>query len=213
MRLLNTPIIGISATRVAVSRIDMLAGLFGLASRRMPPRVCAQARWPAESANSSEPAARQLKYCFTRLSSLCSWLGRRRPATSRKAVTSKDTALPRRVMNSRRLIRSRVRRGCPGFAAALAGWRSILHQRALGWGVVRPDARPGRVAYSAIWMAIAGHGRSATGAQNRHADAVAACLLLGDERTWLGRGSKSENDPNRKSGSAASDEMPRLKTP
>src|SRR5258706_14043356 len=26
-------------------------------------------------------------------------------------------------------------------------------------------------------------------AQNRHADAVAACLLLGDERTWLGRGS------------------------
>jgi len=25
-------------------------------------------------------------------------------------------------------------------------------------------------------------------AQNRHADAVAACLLLGDERTWLGRG-------------------------
>ncbi len=32
-------------------------------------------------------------------------------------------------------------------------------------------------------------------AENRHADAVAACLLLGDERTWLGRGSKSENDP------------------
>jgi hypothetical protein len=34
-------------------------------------------------------------------------------------------------------------------------------------------------------------------AQNRHADAVAACLLLGDERTWLGRASKSENDHGR----------------
>jgi hypothetical protein len=32
-------------------------------------------------------------------------------------------------------------------------------------------------------------------AQNRHADAVAACLLLGDERTWPGCGSKSENGP------------------
>jgi hypothetical protein len=31
--------------------------------------------------------------------------------------------------------------------------------------------------------------------RNRHADAVAARLLLRDQRTWLGRGSKSENDP------------------
>jgi hypothetical protein len=29
------------------------------------------------------------------------------------------------------------------------------------------------------------------------ADPVAQCLLLGDERPWLGRGSKSENDPKR----------------
>jgi hypothetical protein len=26
-------------------------------------------------------------------------------------------------------------------------------------------------------------------------DAVVACPLLKDERTWLGRGAKSENDP------------------
>jgi hypothetical protein len=32
-------------------------------------------------------------------------------------------------------------------------------------------------------------------AQTRHADAVAPCRLLGDQRTWLGGGSKSENDP------------------
>jgi hypothetical protein len=32
-------------------------------------------------------------------------------------------------------------------------------------------------------------------AQNRHADAVTARLLLGDKRTWPGRGSKSENEP------------------
>src|SRR6476646_9380707 len=38
---------------------------------------------------------------------------------------------------------------------------------------------------------------STVSAQTRHADAVAARLLLGDERTWLGRGSKSENDPKR----------------
>src|SRR6516225_783012 len=75
MRLLNTPIIGISPTMVANSWIDMLAGLAGLASRRMPPRFCAQAGWPAESANSSETTARQRKHCFTMLSSLCSWLG------------------------------------------------------------------------------------------------------------------------------------------
>jgi len=31
-------------------------------------------------------------------------------------------------------------------------------------------------------------------ARNQHADAVATCPLLRDERTWLGRGSKSEND-------------------
>ncbi|WP_271565361.1 hypothetical protein [Bradyrhizobium sp. CCBAU 11386] len=80
---MNTPIIGISATMVDVSWIDMLAGLAGLASRRMPPRFCAQAGWPAESANSSEPTAMQRKDCFTILSSLCSWLGR-----PRKAVTS-----------------------------------------------------------------------------------------------------------------------------
>jgi hypothetical protein len=29
--------------------------------------------------------------------------------------------------------------------------------------------------------------------RNRHADAVAPCRLLGDQRTRLGRGSKSEN--------------------
>jgi hypothetical protein len=32
-------------------------------------------------------------------------------------------------------------------------------------------------------------------AQSRHADAVASCPLLRDQRTWLGHGSKSENDP------------------
>jgi hypothetical protein len=32
-------------------------------------------------------------------------------------------------------------------------------------------------------------------ARNRHADAVTACRLLGDQRTWLGRGSKSEKGP------------------
>jgi hypothetical protein len=34
-------------------------------------------------------------------------------------------------------------------------------------------------------------------ARNRHADAVYACPLLRDQRTSPGRGSKSENDPNR----------------
>jgi hypothetical protein len=29
-------------------------------------------------------------------------------------------------------------------------------------------------------------------ARNRHADAVAVCPLLKDQRNWLGRGSKSE---------------------
>jgi hypothetical protein len=49
-------------------------------------------------------------------------------------------------------------------------------------------------------LAAAAFGTFATlSAQNRHADAVAARLLLGDERTWLGRGSKSENDPERTS--------------
>jgi hypothetical protein len=38
---------------------------------------------------------------------------------------------------------------------------------------------------------------STVSAQNRHADAVAACLLLGDERTSLGCGSRSEFDPER----------------
>ena len=32
-------------------------------------------------------------------------------------------------------------------------------------------------------------------AQNRHADAVAACLLLGDERTWLGRAPECYRHP------------------
>jgi hypothetical protein len=32
-------------------------------------------------------------------------------------------------------------------------------------------------------------------ARNGQADALSACPLLGDERTWLGRGAKSENDP------------------
>jgi hypothetical protein len=36
-------------------------------------------------------------------------------------------------------------------------------------------------------------------APNGHAEVVAACPLLRDERTWLDRGSKSENDPQRKS--------------
>ena len=41
------------------------------------PCFCAQAGWPIESANRSEPAAMQRKYCITILSSLYSWLGRR----------------------------------------------------------------------------------------------------------------------------------------
>jgi hypothetical protein len=32
-------------------------------------------------------------------------------------------------------------------------------------------------------------------ARNRHVDPVAACPLLGDQRTWLGRGSRSDIDP------------------
>ena len=32
-------------------------------------------------------------------------------------------------------------------------------------------------------------------ARNRHADAIAACPLLGEQRTWLCRGSKTEFDP------------------
>src|ERR1700730_7245288 len=34
-------------------------------------------------------------------------------------------------------------------------------------------------------------------ARSGRGDAVAACLLLGDERTWLGLGARSENDPQR----------------
>ena len=36
-------------------------------------------------------------------------------------------------------------------------------------------------------------------APNGHAAAVAACLLLSDERTWLGRGPRSEFDPKQRS--------------
>jgi hypothetical protein len=43
-------------------------------------------------------------------------------------------------------------------------------------------------------------------AQNRHADAVAACLLLGDERTSLGCGPRSEFDPERTSPSLDPDQ-------
>jgi hypothetical protein len=39
------------------------------------------------------------------------------------------------------------------------------------------------------------HPRLPVLARNRHAGAVVARPLLGDQRTWLGRGSKSENDP------------------
>jgi hypothetical protein len=47
----------------------MLGGLPALASRRVPPRFCAQAGWPAESAISSVLVARKRKYRFTELSS------------------------------------------------------------------------------------------------------------------------------------------------
>ena len=47
----------------------MLGGLPELASRRVPPRFCAQAGWPAESAISSVLVARKRKYRFTELSS------------------------------------------------------------------------------------------------------------------------------------------------
>jgi len=67
----------------------------GRADRAREPQDAAALLRPgqmaAESANSSEPAARQLKYCFTRLSSLCSWLGRRRLIRSRVgAAAPKD---------------------------------------------------------------------------------------------------------------------------
>jgi hypothetical protein len=38
--------------------------------------------------------------------------------------------------------------------------------------------------------------RSLLLARNRYVDAVAECPLLKDQRTWLGRGLKSENDPS-----------------
>ena len=52
-RLLNTPIIGPSATNVASSWIDMLAGLSGLYIFKMPPGFWAEAGAPAAMATSN----------------------------------------------------------------------------------------------------------------------------------------------------------------
>src|SRR6516165_600510 len=57
-RLLNTPIIGPSATNVASSWIDMLAGLSGVYIFRMPPAFWADADWaatPTSAAISNAP--------------------------------------------------------------------------------------------------------------------------------------------------------------
>ena len=55
-RLLNTPIIGPSATNVASSWIDMLAGLSGLYIFKMPPGFWAEAGAPAAMATSNGAA-------------------------------------------------------------------------------------------------------------------------------------------------------------
>jgi hypothetical protein len=55
-------------------------------------------------------------------------------------------------------------------------------------GGVGPDARPGSVAYSAIWMAIAGHGRSATGT-NRTSGAGLTMSVPRGRPEMAGRGS------------------------
>ena len=59
MRLLKTPIIGISTTSVAPSCIDMLPGLSGLYSLRTPPLFCAQAELPAVNKSSSSNAIKR----------------------------------------------------------------------------------------------------------------------------------------------------------
>src|SRR5947208_1789945 len=56
-RLLKTPIIGRSAETVASSWIDMLAGLSGLYSLRMPPGFCASAGATADAAATQMAAA------------------------------------------------------------------------------------------------------------------------------------------------------------
>src|SRR6516162_8308575 len=55
-RLLNTPIIGPSATNVASSWIDMLAGLSGLYIFKMPPGFWAEAGAPAATTRSNGAA-------------------------------------------------------------------------------------------------------------------------------------------------------------
>jgi hypothetical protein len=62
-QVLNTPIIGIWATIVASSMTDMLAGLAGLASFRMPPRFSAATNCPAASAMTSAPKTVNRNQC------------------------------------------------------------------------------------------------------------------------------------------------------
>src|SRR6516162_6071377 len=68
-RLLNTPIIGPSATNVASSWIDMLAGLSGEYILRMPPAFCASAGSGANITISNPTAAANTPmFCFISVS-------------------------------------------------------------------------------------------------------------------------------------------------
>jgi len=61
-RLLNTPIIGPSATNVASSWIDMLAGLSGEYILRKPPGFCANAGSAATATNNGAAIANAPRY-------------------------------------------------------------------------------------------------------------------------------------------------------
>ena len=63
-RLLKTPIIGPSATKVASSTIDMLAGLSGLYIFRMPPGFWANAGPVGTATSNGAAIANAPRYCF-----------------------------------------------------------------------------------------------------------------------------------------------------
>src|ERR1700730_5975683 len=61
MRLLNTPIVGITAPIVDSSWIDMLAGLAKSGICKMPPGVCARAGPTKATAKPNPPAAKKTR--------------------------------------------------------------------------------------------------------------------------------------------------------